>query len=91
MKKDELVSAIAEKTGMDKKSTNATLDALGEVVTAALKSNDEVVLPGVGKFSTGVRPARQGRNPKTGDVIEIAEKTVVKYKVAKALGDAVDA
>ena len=90
MKKDELVSAVANSAGCDKKTANAVIDALGDAVSAALKAGDDVALPGIGKFSTGARPARKGRNPKTGAEITIAAKTAVKYKVAKALNDTVN-
>lgn len=89
MKKDELIDAIAGDAGMTKRDVERVIDGLGEVASAALAGGDEIVLPGLGKFKTKTRAARNGRNPHTGEAMQIPAKTVVDFKVAKALADRV--
>lgn len=89
MKKDELIDAIAGDAGMTKRDVERVIDGLGEVASAALAGGDEIVLPGLGKFKTKTRAARSGRNPHTGEPLQIPAKTVVDFKVAKALADRV--
>jgi DNA-binding protein HU-beta len=89
MKKDELIDAIAGDAGMTKRDVERVIDGLGEVASAALAGGDEIVLPGLGKFKTKTRAARNGRNPHTGEPLQIPAKTVVDFKVAKALADRV--
>ena len=85
MNKNELVAAIAEKAGLTKVQAKAALDATVESVTKALAKGDKVALIGFGTFSTSVRPARQGKNPRTGESITIPEKTLVKFKAGSDL------
>nr|WP_211840300.1 HU family DNA-binding protein [Saccharopolyspora hirsuta] len=87
MTKDQLVTEIAEAVDVSKASARAALDALTEIVAGQLESGGEVTLPGFGKFKVADRPARTGRNPATGEAIEIAAKRVVKFVPAKALED----
>ena len=89
MTKSELVSAIAEESGLTKTDAAAALDATVSVITNALSKGDQVTIIGFGTFKVGERYARTGRNPQTGEVIKIARKNVVKLKVGKALQDAV--
>lgn len=89
MNKSELVAAMAEKTEMSKKDTMTALDALLEVVSEQLGAGNEVALTGFGTFKTRVQAARTGRNPQTGETIQIAEKTVPVFKAGKTLKDAV--
>lgn len=83
------MSTLAEKTGMAKKDVAGMLDVLAEMAYTHVKKDGEFVLPGFGKLVKVHRPARQGRNPATGETIQIKAKTVVKFRVAKAAKDAV--
>ena len=89
MNKNEFVAAIAEKSGLTKKDAEAALNAYTEVVTDALKAGDSVQLIGFGTFEVRERAARQGRNPHTGETIEIAAAKVPAFKPGKALKDAI--
>lgn len=91
MTKKELVAAMAEKTELTKKDTELLLNALVEVVSEALANGDEVALSGFGKFEVRERAARTGRNPQTGETIEIAATKAPAFKAAKALKEAVNA
>lgn len=89
MNKNEFVTAIAEKSGLTKKDTEAALNAYTAVVTDALKAGDSVQLIGFGTFEVRERAARTGRNPHTGENIEIAAAKVPAFKPGKALKDAI--
>jgi len=89
MNKSELVEAIAHGSGVTKADANRVLDTFMMTVTDALKSGDQVVLPGFGSFSTGNRSARTGRNPQTGQTIQIKASRVAKFKAGKTLKEAV--
>jgi DNA-binding protein HU-beta len=89
MNKPELVTAIAEKTGMKKKDVEAMLDAFIEVVKETLKKGDKVALIGFGTWATRERAKRNGVNPRTGKKISIPAKVVPYFKVGKELKDAV--
>jgi DNA-binding protein HU-beta len=89
MNKSELVEAIANGSGVTKAAASKVLDIFMTTVTDALKSGDQVVLPGFGSFSTGVRSARTGRNPQTGQTIQIKASRVAKFKAGKSLKEAV--
>jgi DNA-binding protein HU-beta len=88
MNKDELIEAVATKTGLPKKDIDLVLKATGEVAQAVVANGDEVVLPGIGKLSVIEKAARIGRNPQTGAEIQIAAKKAPKFGAAKALKDA---
>jgi DNA-binding protein HU-beta len=87
MKKSDLINVVSglSITEVSKTQVEAVLETLGVVVQNALKTGDEVTLPGVGKLSSGKRAARTGRNPKTGESIQIPESVVAKFSAAKAL------
>ncbi|STX52283.1 HupB DNA binding protein HU-beta [Legionella busanensis] len=89
MNKSELVDAIASGTGLTKADTSRVLEMFMETVTDALKSGDQVVLPGFGSFSTGNRSEREGRNPQTGEKIKIKASRVARFKAGKSLKEAV--
>jgi|UniRef100_A0A7C4YE47 DNA-binding protein HU-beta len=89
MNKPELVTAVAEKTGMKKKDVEAMLDAFVEVVKETLKKGDRVALIGFGTWATRERAKRNGVNPRTGKKISIPAKVVPFFKVGKELKDAV--
>ena len=85
MNKTELTSKIAESAGLSKVDAKKALEAALEIITDAVKAGDKVSLIGFGTFSTSVRPARQGKNPRTGEVLTIPEKTIVKFKAGSDL------
>src|ERR1700676_4155534 len=89
MTKTELQSALAEATQTDKRTAGVFLDTLGALAYKEIKKNGEFVLPGFGKLVKQKRKARMGFNPKTQKKIKIPAKTVVKFRVAKAVKDAV--
>lgn len=79
----EMYAAIAEKAGVSKKEVKTVLEAFNEKIIEVLKSEKKVKLPGLGIFVIKLRKARTGRNPKTGETIQIPEKKVVKFRVSK--------
>ena len=89
MNKAELVSAVAEKTGMSKKDSEKAVNAAFDTITEALAAGDKVQLVGFGAFEVKARGARIGRNPKTKEEIEIPASRVASFKVGKALKEAV--
>ncbi|KTD50234.1 HupB DNA binding protein HU-beta [Legionella quinlivanii] len=89
MNKTELVEAIASGSGVTKADAGRVLEVFMSTIIDALKSGDQVVLPGFGSFSTGNRSARVGRNPQTGEQIEIKASRVAKFKAGKSLKEAV--
>ncbi|MBB1315429.1 MULTISPECIES: HU family DNA-binding protein [Aliivibrio] len=88
MNKSQLVDQIAENADISKAAAGRALDALVETVTETLKSGDQVTLVGFGSFIVRERAARTGRNPKTGEAIEISAAKVPAFKAGKALKDA---
>ena len=90
MNRTELVSAMADKTGFEKKETEAFLRAFTEVVTEELQKGEKIQLVGFGSFEVADRPARTGRNPQTGEEMKIAASKAPKFKPGKALKDAVN-
>ena len=90
MNKTELVSAIAEKSGLSKDQATTALNAFEAVVTDELKAGGSVALVGFGAFSVKTRESRTGRNPKTGEALQIAASNAVTFKAGKALKDAVN-
>jgi DNA-binding protein HU-beta len=89
MTKTELQSALAEATQTDKRTAGVFLDTLSALAYKEIKKNGEFVLPGFGKLVKQKRKARAGFNPKTQQKIKIPAKTIVKFRVAKAVKDAV--
>ncbi|THE13764.1 HU family DNA-binding protein [Bacillus timonensis] len=89
MNKTELVSAVAESAELSKKDATKAVDAVFEAVQNALSNGDKVQLIGFGNFEVRERAARKGRNPQTGEEIEIAASKVPAFKPGKALKDAV--
>ena len=87
MNKMELVAEIAEKAGLSKKDSEAAVKAFIDAVSESLKKGDKVQLVGFGTFEVSERPARTGRNPQTGETIEIAASRTPKFKAGKALKD----
>lgn len=86
--KSQLMAAIAETWGMSKKEAEAGYDSFVGLLYKEIARAGEVMLPGLGKFAKKHRNARQGRNPLTGETIQIPAKTVLKFTVNKAAKDA---
>lgn len=89
MNKAELIDAIASGADISKVKAGEVIDAFVSTVTSALKNGDTVTLVGFGSFTTAERAARTGRNPATGEEIQIAASTSPKFKPGKQLKDAV--
>jgi DNA-binding protein HU-beta len=87
--KSQVVTHLAEKAGIQKKAAAAVLEGLAALATKEVKSGGQFVVPGLGKAVKAHRKARVGRNPQTGEPINIPAKTVVKFRLAKAFKDAV--
>lgn len=90
MNKAELIDNIAASADIPKAAAGRALDAMIEAIEGALKKGDSVALVGFGTFSVKERAARTGRNPQTGDPIEIAAANIPTFKAGKALKDAVN-
>lgn len=89
MTKSQILAALADKTGVSKKDVATVLEAVTTMAYSQVKSAGEFVVPGIGKLVKVHRQARMGRNPATGESIQIPAKTVVKFRVAKAAKEAV--
>ena len=90
MNKSELIEAVAASADLSKASAGRALDSALDAITAALKEGDSVALVGFGTFAVKARAARTGRNPQTGNPIEIKAANVPGFKAGKALKDAVN-
>jgi nucleoid DNA-binding protein len=91
MNKGDLINKIAESANLSKAQATDALNAVLDGITDSLKDGDKVTLIGFGTFSVSHREARSGRNPQTGETIQIAAKNVVKFKPGKEISDAVNA
>lgn len=89
MNKSQLLNTLAEKLGKTRKEITEMLEALVDLAYKEAKRVGEFTIPGLGKFQKRQRAARMGRNPATGEQIQIPAKTVVKFRVAKAAKDEV--
>ena len=89
MNKTELISAVAEQAGMTKKDTESVINATLDAITAALAKGDKVQLAGFGIFEVKHREARTGRNPRTGESMEIAASDIPSFKAYNGLKDSV--
>ncbi|MDR3908041.1 MAG: HU family DNA-binding protein [Fusicatenibacter sp.] len=87
MNKTELVAAMAEQRKLSKKDAEAALKAFIDVVSEELKKGEKVQLVGFGTFEVSERAAREGRNPQTGETMEIKASKTPKFKAGKALKD----
>lgn len=90
MTKTQLVAALADEMGSDKKTAGAALDAITSVITKEVANGGAVTVPGVGKVYCRERPARMVRNPATGEQVAKEADKVVKVTIAKALKDSVN-
>jgi len=89
MNKQELITAISIKANLSKKDAAAALTALTDTITEMLKAEGKLAIPSLGTFELRERAARTGKNPRTGEKVEISAKRVPAFKPAKALKDAV--
>ncbi len=90
MNKTEFVEAVAQSADVPKTTAAKVIDSMVATVGNALKEGDQVTLIGFGTFLVRKREAREGRNPRTGDTIQIAASNVPSFKAGKALKDAVN-
>jgi DNA-binding protein HU-beta len=88
--KNELVDAVASAANLKKSDATTAVDAVFDSITTSLKSGDEVRLVGFGTFTVTARAASEGRNPRTGEKIQIAASKQPKFKAGKGLKDAVN-
>ena len=89
MTKTQLVRTMAEKLEINNKQAATFLETLADVAIKETKKNGVFVIPGLGRLVKAERKARMGRNPQTGEPIKIKAKTVVKFRVAKAVKDVI--
>ena len=89
MNKADIVSKVQETLGSTKANAERAVETVIENITQSLKKGDEVSIAGLGIFVAKARPAREGRNPRTGETIRIAATRTPKFRPAKALKDAV--
>ena len=89
MNKTELIAAVAEKTGLSKKDSDAAVAAMVDVITESLVQGEKVQLVGFGSFEVKTRAERMGRNPQTKEPIPIPASKAPVFKAGKALKDAV--
>jgi DNA-binding protein HU-beta len=90
MTKTQLIAALSEEMGADKKTAGAALDAVVAIVTREVASGGAITLPGLGKMACRARPERQVRNPATGETMTKGADKQVKFTIAKALKDSVN-
>lgn len=89
MNKTDLINAVSDKADLTKKEAGAAVDAVFESIQGSLQTGEKVQLIGFGNFEVRDRAARKGRNPQTGEEIEIPASKVPAFKAGKALKDAV--
>lgn len=90
MNKNDLIAAVAESAGVSKADASNAVDGVFEAIADTLKSGGEVRLTGFGSFSVAERAAKTGRNPRTGETIQISASKQPKFKAGKALKNAVN-
>ncbi len=89
MTQSEVINHFAEKTGMKRAQIKEFFEELANLAGTEVKANGEFVLPGFGKLVRSERKAREGRNPATGETIQIPAKTTLKFRVGKAMKDSI--
>jgi DNA-binding protein HU-beta len=90
MTKADLIESVANKTDLPKAIAERVVNTVFDDITAALKAGDKISISGFGTFAVSSRKARTGRNPKTGDAIEIAASKSAKFKAGKSLKDSLN-
>jgi DNA-binding protein HU-beta len=88
--KNDLVAAVADNAGLTKADASKAVDGVFDAITAALKTGTEVRIVGFGTFAVAKRKATTGRNPRTGETINIAASKQPKFKAGKGLKDAIN-
>ena len=89
MSQSEVYNHFAEKTGMKRAQVKEFFEELSNLASSEVKNNGEFVLPGFGKMVLSERKAREGRNPQTGETIQIPAKTTLKFRLGKSMKDTV--
>ena len=89
MNKSELIEELAKRAELTKAAANKVIDALTDIITSAISKGNPVALIGFGTFKSVLRAARTGKNPKTGETLKIAARTVPKFSAGAALKAAV--
>jgi DNA-binding protein HU-beta len=89
MTQSEVINHFAEKTGLKRAQIKEFFEGLAELASTEVKTNGEFVLPGFGKLVRSERKAREGRNPATGETIQIPAKTTLKFRVGKGMKDSI--
>jgi DNA-binding protein HU-beta len=89
MNQSQLVLTTAQVSGLSRKDVEHVLKTAGDVIAAGLAEDGEAVLPGLGKLVTQAKAPRDARNPKTGEIIHVPAHKAIKFRVAKALKEAV--
>ncbi|MCB2062114.1 MAG: HU family DNA-binding protein [Novosphingobium sp.] len=90
MNKNDLISAVADSSGLTRSDATKAVEGVFEAITGSLKKGEEVRLVGFGTFSVAKRKASTGRNPRTGEAMQIKASTLPKFKAGKGLKDAVN-
>jgi len=90
MTKNDLIVQVSETSSLTRLQATAAVEATFELMTRALKAGDEVKIIGFGTFSVSNRAAREGRNPRTGEPVQIAASRAAKFSAGKALKDALN-
>ena len=90
MNKGDLINKVAEEAGLSKAQAESAVNAMLDGIADALKAGDSAAFIGFGTFSVSHRKARAGRNPQTGETIQIAAKNLVKFKAGKKLTDSLN-
>jgi DNA-binding protein HU-beta len=90
LNKNELISSVANDTGLPRDDAAKAVDSVFDAITGALKEGGEVRLVGFGTFSVAERAASQGRNPRTGETINISASKTPKFRAGKSLKDAIN-
>ncbi len=90
MNKNEFIDRVADMANLSKQDATRAVDAVFDAITSALKRGDDVRLVGFGTFSAAKRAAREGRNPRTGETIQIAASIQPKFSPGKGLKDALN-
>jgi DNA-binding protein HU-beta len=89
MSQSEVVNHFAEKTGLKRAQVKELFEEMSRLAASEVKENGEFVLPGFGKLVLSERKAREGRNPQTGETIQIPAKTALKFRLSKSMKDSV--
>jgi DNA-binding protein HU-beta len=89
MSQSEVVNHFAEKTGLKRAQVKEMFEEMSRLAASEVKDNGEFVLPGFGKLVLSERKAREGRNPQTGETIQIPAKTALKFRLSKSMKDSV--